>query len=109
MIDPTSRGAGFPPFVHEAVLRAESDHMQHSLAFLHRAIGVAPTDRDGVTLYDPVPMSLARLAGRERAHVLAQSPSRRALQQFLAGWSRALCDLKAPKVRWHLDVDPTEF
>jgi len=62
-----------------------------------------------VALYDPVPMTLARLSGRERAQVLAQSSSRRALQSFLADWSHALYNLKASKVRWHLDVDPIEF
>lgn len=103
------RQAGFPPFVHEAVLRAESDHMRGALAFLDRAVEIAPTDRDGVALFDPVPMTLARLAGRSRAHVLAQSRSRRGLQHFLAQWSRGLYGIKLPQIRWHLDVDPIEF
>jgi len=103
------RNAGFPPFVHEAVLRAESDDMRRSLGFLGEARAIAPEQRDGVALYDPVPMTLARLSGRERAQVLAQSSSRRALQSFLADWSHALYNLKASKVRWHLDVDPIEF
>ncbi len=103
------RDAGFPPFVHEAALRAESDELRRALGFLSRALEAAPARRDGVTLFDPVPMSLARLAGRERAHVLAQSHSRRALQRFLSEWSPALYGLRAPKVRWHLDVDPIEF
>jgi primosomal protein N' (replication factor Y) len=54
-------------------------------------------------------MSLARLAGRSRAQVLAQSQSRRALQAFLGEWSRALYGLRAGHVRWHFDVDPIEF
>jgi primosomal protein N' (replication factor Y) len=103
------RAAGFPPFVHEAVLRAESDGMRHSIAFLERALAASPERGDAVTLFDPVPMSLARLGGRERAQVLAQSGSRRALQGFLAQWSQALYGLRAGDVRWHLDVDPIEF
>jgi primosomal protein N' (replication factor Y) len=103
------RAAGFPPFVHEAVLRAESDGMRRSIAFLERAIAAAPERGDAITLYDPVPMSLARLGGRERAQVLVQSGSRRALQAFLTEWSQALYGLRAGDVRWHLDVDPIEF
>ena len=60
-------------------------------------------------MFDPVPMSLARLAGRERAQVLVQSHSRRALQGFLAAWSQALYAMRTGEVRWHLDVDPIEF
>jgi primosomal protein N' (replication factor Y) len=103
------REAGFPPFVHEAVLRAEADGMPQAVAFLERALAAAPARDAGVTLFDPVPMSLARLAGRSRAQVLAQARSRRALQAFLGEWSRALYGLRAGNVRWHLDVDPIEF
>jgi len=103
------REAGFPPFVHEAVLRADAERLRDALAFLERALAAAPVERASLSVYDPVPMSLARLAGRERAQVLVQSPSRRALQAFLAAWSQALYAMRAGAVRWHLDVDPIEF
>jgi len=103
------RDAGFPPFVHEAVLRAEADTMPRAVAFLERALEAAPERGEAVALFDPVPMSLARLAGRSRAQVLAQARSRRALQAFLGEWSRTLYGLRAGNVRWHLDVDPIEF
>jgi len=103
------RQAGFPPFVHEAVLRADAAKLRDAIAFLERALAVAPADRDELSVYDPVPMILARLAGRERAQVLVQSRSRRALQSFLAAWSQALYGMRAGEVRWHLDVDPIEF
>jgi primosomal protein N' (replication factor Y) len=83
--------------------------MPQAVAFLERALGAAPERDAAVTLFDPVPMSLARLAGRSRAQVLVQSRSRRALQAFLAEWTRALYGLRAGHVRWHLDVDPIEF
>ena len=103
------RQAGFPPFVHEAVLRADGAKLRDAIAFLERALEAAPADRDDLSVYDPVPMILARLAGRERAQVLVQSRSRRALQAFLAAWSQALYGMRAGEVRWHLDVDPIEF
>jgi primosomal protein N' (replication factor Y) len=102
------RAAGFPPSVHEAVLRAESDEMRDALAFLAAALAHAPA-ADGVTVYDPVPMSLARLASKARAQVLLQSAARAPLHAFLRGWTETLYALKPGKVRWHLDVDPIEF
>jgi len=103
------RSAGFPPAVHEAVLRAESEDMRDAIGFLARALAQAPAERAGVTVYDPVPMTLAKLAGKTRAHVLLQSPSRPALHAFLRTWVESLYALKPGAVRWHLDVDPIEF
>jgi len=77
--------------------------------FLESAIENAPPNRTAVTLFDPAPMSLARLAGMERAQVLLQSRSRPRLQAFLREWSGALYRMPARGVRWHLDVDPLDF
>jgi primosomal protein N' (replication factor Y) (superfamily II helicase) len=103
------RQAGFPPFVFEAVLRAESSDQELALRFLKLALERAPKPRGPVSVFDPAPMSLARLAGMERAQVLLQSGSRPRLQEFLREWSGALYDMPARGVRWHIDVDPTEF
>jgi len=100
--------AGFPPYAFEAVLRAESEALDDALGFLARARAEAPRNAN-VMLYDPVPMSIVRIAGRERAHVLAQSHSRRALQGFLREWVARLHDVPARRVRWHIDVDPLDF
>ena len=101
--------AGFPPAVAEAVLRAESLAIEDAIGHLAQAVQLAPQD-DRITIYDPVPMSLARLAGWARAHVLVQSPQRRALQAFLTEWTQRLYAARTPRgVRWHIDVDPIEF
>jgi len=104
--------AGFPPFAFEAVLRAESTEPERALAFLTSAAGAVRVPAE-VTLYDPVPMSVARVGGWARAQILAQSSSRRELQAFLHEWSAALRERTREKsaagVRWHLDVDPIEF
>ena len=53
---------------------------------------------------------MARRANFERAQLLIESPSRRALQLFLAEWGVALDAIKTPsRLRWHLEVDPLEF
>jgi len=103
------REAGFPPFVFEAALRAESPEAARAIQFLESAIALAPSRGASITLFDPAPMSLARLAGMERAQVLLQSRSRPRLQMFLHEWTAALYAMPTREVRWHLDVDPQEF
>jgi len=101
--------AGFPPYVFEAVLRADAEELETALRFLREAAALAGPPPAGITLYDPVPMTVTRLAGRERAQLLAQSESRKALQAYLAAWSAKLYALTQRAVRWHMDVDPIEF
>jgi primosomal protein N' (replication factor Y) len=103
------REAGFPPYVFEAALRAESGEMARALHFLESAVERAPRSRASLTVFDPAPMSLARLAGMERAQVLLQSRSRPRLRTFLREWSAMLYQMPTHGVRWHLDVDPIEF
>jgi primosomal protein N' (replication factor Y) len=105
------RQAGFPPYAYQAMLRAEAPQMADAIAFLATARAWPPAvEHAGVTLYDPVPMRLARRANLERAQLLVESPSRRALQAFLSAWNSMLASIKAPsRLRWHLEVDPLEF
>jgi primosomal protein N' (replication factor Y) len=103
------RQAGFPPFVHQALLRAEAPRLAIALEFLAGAARTARTINAGVTLYDPVPAALPRRAGRERAQVLVQSDSRQRLRDFLGAWHAALTRARATPARWSLDVDPLEF
>ncbi|WP_153111141.1 primosomal protein N' [Propionivibrio limicola] len=103
--------AGFPPYAYQAMLRAEAPHLADALAFLTtaRAWPDAAHHPD-VMLYDPVPMRMARRANFERAQLLIESPSRRALQVFLTAWREAVDAIKTPsRLRWHLEVDPLEF
>jgi primosomal protein N' (replication factor Y) len=102
------RGAGFPPFVHQAVLRAEATREDAVQDFLRQAVHLAGVPPAGVTLYDPVPAAMARRAGHHRAHLLVQSPARPALQAFLAAWHPRLAE-QAGRVRWALDVDPVDL
>ncbi len=101
--------AAFPPYVYEASLRAEARHMADAVAFLQEACAGAPPRDASIAMFDPVPMTLARHNGWERAQVLLQATARRALQTFLREWSGALYALKPGAVRWHIDVDPLEF
>lgn len=100
--------AGLPPFAYQAILRAEALHQNIALGFLQRAAACADRNAVAVTIYDPVPASMPRLAGKERAQLTVQSRSRSALQSFLRDWEPQLAKLGERQVRWALDVDPQD-
>ena len=102
------KAAGFPPFVYQALLRAEAPEIAVALSFLASAASVA-NPPEGVEVFDPVPAQMSRLKGMERAYLLTQSGSRRKLQAFLTEWRARLDEVPDRKVRWILDVDPLEF
>ncbi|QJR16926.1 primosomal protein N' [Usitatibacter palustris] len=103
------RAAGFPPYAHLALLRAESKKAGEAEEFLESAARLAKRFASRVEIFDPVPARMARKAGFERAQLLVRAKSRAALQPFLREWKSAL-DAKAERrVRWTLDVDPQEL
>lgn len=103
------RRTGFPPFVFQALLRAEAVSERAVMDFLSLAARGGIDLAKGVTLYDPVPATVARVAGHHRAHLLVQASSRAALQRFLSAWHPLLVQQKTSRVRWALDVDPLEL
>lgn len=103
------RQAGFPPYVHQALLRAEARELKTALGFLEQAAHAAADLDGGVTVYDPVPANMMRRAGRERAQLLVQARSRAGLRAFLNAWRPLLADAESTPARWSLDVDPLDF
>ncbi|MFT3760120.1 primosomal protein N' [Thauera sp.] len=105
------RSAGFPPFSHQAMLRADAPVLDDAVEFLAHARRLA-TERApaGLRIYDPVPMRMTRLARRERVQLLVEADQRGLLQAFLADWMALLYRQRtARELRWHLDVDPFEL
>ncbi|MCZ2439435.1 MAG: primosomal protein N' [Burkholderiales bacterium] len=105
------RRAGLPPFSFLALLRAEAREAAVAGAFLQAAAEVVADLAEGaaVSLYPPVPPAVPRVAGIERMQMLVESPSRPALQRFLAAWLPALHALRRAHkglARWAVDVDP---
>ena len=108
------QAAGLSPFGFSALLRAEAKTQEVAQGFLNAAAasaqapeGITPL----ITLYPAVPMTIQRIANIERAQMLVESPSRAALQRFLAGWQSVLFDTRRQAefkslVRWAIDVDP---
>ena len=102
--------AGWPPFTHLALLRAEAPGAQEALWFLGETLSLAAElGHAGVTLLGPVPAPMPKRAGRFRAQLLLQADRRAPLHALLRVWLPAVAQLPAArKVRWSLDVDPLD-
>jgi primosomal protein N' (replication factor Y) len=98
--------AALPPYMYQALLRAEAPELATAIAFLEEARDILPTD--AVTLNDPIPMTMTRVHNVDRAQLLVESPSRPALQAYLKEWLALLRGMKS-RVRWSLEVDPLDI
>lgn len=108
--------AALPPFLHQAILRAESRSMDAALHFL-RSLSSQSRDLQAqwnTCVYPPVPMGMRKIAHMERAQMLIEADSRRELHGFLHAWKqqwqqRPQSRRPAPSgsiSRWHLEIDP---
>jgi len=102
------RSAGFPPYVYQAVLRAEAHRESDMWSFLKDAAYKAGDCTKDISLFDPVPAPVSRIAGRFRGQLLIQAFSRPSLRRFLTLW-HPLLEGGTGAVRWVLDVDPVEL
>ncbi len=105
--------AAMPPFSFQALVRADARTQQAAQAFLTQASAAASAlpGAAQVVLYPAVPAAIQRVANVERAQMLVESASRRALQQFLAAWQDVLHATRRAEgiegvLRWAIDVDP---
>lgn len=98
--------AALPPYMYQALLRAEAPELALAIEFLEQARDAVPSD--AVTVNDPIPMTMTRVHNVERAQLLVESNSRPALQAFLSAWVDALRAMKS-RVRWSLEVDPLDI
>ena len=104
------QAALFPPFAHQALLRAEAADLDRATAFLNAARALAEPIADGLELLGPAPAPMERRAGRYRAHLLLQATQRQPLHRFLDLWIAQLWAQPADRqLRWSLDVDPVEL
>ena len=110
--------AGFPPFAHMAMLRAEAQQAGQPEAFLQAAAGACMAARDrlpaaqarALMVSGPVPAPMPRRAGMHRAQLVLSSPGRPALHAVLGAVVTGLHALpEARRVRWSLDVDPVDL
>jgi primosomal protein N' (replication factor Y) len=100
------RQAGLPPYMYQALLRAEARELAEAIGFLEAARDCIA--HDAITINDPIPMTMTRVHNVDRAQLLVESSSRPALQAFLKEWVCVLREMKT-RVRWSLEVDPLDI
>ena len=109
------QAAGMSPFGFSALLRAEAKTQETAQNFLNASAAAAQSGQiaghEQVTVYPAVPMMIQRVANVERAQMLVESNSRRALQGFLSEWQPVLFETRKQAdfkslMRWAIDVDP---
>ncbi|WDK32167.1 primosomal protein N' [Xanthomonas campestris] len=109
--------AGFPPFAHLALFRAEAKDVAAANQFLIavRALVGAQTPVPSPALapvecYGPMPAPMPRRAGFQRTQLLLSAAQRSALHRVLDAQMPAIHALpQARRVRWSLDVDPIDL
>ena len=100
--------AGFPPFAHLALLRAEAKRAELPLQFLQLAKTLL--DGSAIEVHGPLPAPMPRRAGFVRSQLLLAAPARAALHAALDVAVPALYGAPdARRVRWSLDVDPLDL
>jgi primosomal protein N' (replication factor Y) (superfamily II helicase) len=105
------REANLPPFSFQALVRADAKTQSAAQDFLNaaRELADALAVQLQVDVYPAVPMTIQRVANVERAQMLVECLSRKALQQFLSQWQAQLHGMRAQHkqvIRWAIDVDP---
>ena len=105
---------GLPPFAFMAAIRADAPSMSEAVAFLSLIIDEQANGfrlPETVSQFGPVPMLMARLAGRERAQVFLESTRRRDLHHGIGLWRQLLRHFETTHrtIRWSIDVDPTDI
>jgi primosomal protein N' (replication factor Y) len=107
--------AGLPPFSHQALVHAEAKSLDKAIQFLSALKGRLKLQGHisaGLRVYDPVPKTVMRVAGTERAQLLIEADGRKQLQEVLEAVDRELRAnsqgriSKTTRVRWLIERDP---
>jgi primosomal protein N' (replication factor Y) (superfamily II helicase) len=103
------RAAGWPPYTHLAMLRAEAAKPELALCFL-AACRAELASSASVSVLGPAPAPMEKRGGRWRAQLLLQSRARPALHGALADLRAIAATLPESRgVRWFLEVDPQDL
>ncbi|WP_342316626.1 primosomal protein N' [Lysobacter sp. FW306-1B-D06B] len=102
--------AGFPPFAHMAMFRAEAQQVEACDAFLRMAREALRETNAPLDLHGPLPAPMPRRAGFQRMQLLLSAADRRSLHAALEAALPAIyAATETRKVRWSLDVDPVDL
>ncbi|QRN41204.1 MAG: primosomal protein N' [Neisseriaceae bacterium] len=101
---------GFPPKSHRIVIKAEHVDFNMAEAFL-KELTQAITPEPEVTIIGPLPMTMLKIANRERAILYFESENRAKLHQTVKRTITQLMSLQNNyrTLKWIIDVDPHEI
>ena len=101
-----------PPWSRHALFRAEDMDNHQAAEFLQQLrnlLEASPLNDKAMWFMGPLPALQPKRSGRWRWQLLLQHPSRQRLQQLLSSSLPLVSTLPAArKVKWTLDIDPTE-
>ena len=109
---------GLPPFSYQALIHAEHRTLGEAIGMLKDAAAVVKNQGkhgyswpESVSMSDVVPKAMVRIAGKERAQVLIESPTRQDLQAALEIMQLVLIDqnTKRKGVGWYIERDPIQI
>ena len=98
-----------PPFQHLALISAEAHQSELCQQWLQQLADMA-RQYTAIQLLGPIPAPLERRAGKYRWQLQLYSPNRPALHQMLDTLLTQLAQWpQSRKIKWQLDVDPTDL
>lgn len=101
--------AALPPFTSQLVIRAEATDGRQAFDFLTACRTVLQQDA-AVTLIGPVPTLMEKRQGRFRFMLVCQHARRKPLHDALRlAMPHFASHRLANRVRWSVDIDPTDF
>ncbi len=107
------QAVSLPPFTSHILFRAEDHDNRQAMQFLERLrqlLDASPLRDEATWLMGPIPALQPKRGGRFRWQLLIQHPSRGQLQRLVAASLPLVGTLtQARKVKWSLDVDPTDI
>ena len=105
------KSMGLSPFSYNAVLMVKSKNLNMSKQFINDVTGWAKESLvSTINVLGPSRPTIEKLKGFERFHLYIQAPSRKDLHMMLKPWiSQIRQHPLVNRVKWSVDVDPTDF
>jgi len=102
---------GLPPFSYDAVFTVKSKNLNMAKQFINDVSGWAEESLvSTINILGPARPTIEKLKGFERFHLYIQAPSRKDLHMMLKPWiSQIRQHPLVNRVKWSVDVDPTDF
>jgi primosomal protein N' (replication factor Y) len=105
------KSMGLSPFSYNAVLMVKSKNLNMAKQFINDVTGWAKESLvSTINVLGPSRPTIEKLKGFERFHLYIQAPSRKDLHMMLKPWiSQIRQHPLVNRVKWSVDVDPTDF